>query len=390
MNNSQEEDRIIEAVLAHCRNGSTDQEAQIMRIPVGEYTSARYFHREVQTFMREYPLIVGHVSALAELGAFFTHDLFGVPLLVTRTRAGKVRAFLNVCRHRGAKVETRQSGTANTFSCPYHGWTYGADGLLRGLRHAPGFGDIDREEFSLVELPAFERFGLLWVKPSPSDEPLDIDGWLAPMSEQLQSLRLADHVLFKAWTVPLNMNWHIALEGFQEQYHFCSAHKHTACAAYLDNQGIYLDQYPHVRHAVPVAGFEKLADVPVRERSYRAHFMTQNYLFPCHFVQVMTDHVYVHTITPTATDACVFSCMMLIPETVSGAKAERHWQANYEVVRRVFDEDFAIGASIQAGLAAGANTHFTVGRYEVGLQMSRRALNDALAGRLPVPTLRQT
>ena len=47
------------------------------------------------------------------------------------------------------------------------------------------------------------------------------------------------------------MGWRIALEGFQESYHFCSAHKHTACSAYLDNQSVFLDQYPHVRHAVP-------------------------------------------------------------------------------------------------------------------------------------------
>ena len=356
-----------------------------MRIPVSEYTDPQRLQLEIDTLFRQFPVIIGHRSELAEPGQFVTHDIAGVPLLITRGRDREVRAFINVCRHRGARLESEPCGKASTFSCPYHGWTYGLDGALRGLRHASGFGEINKQEFNLVEVPAFERFGLIWVRPSPGDAPIDIDAWLAPMAEQLTSLELSEHVVFKRWSVPLAMNWHIALEGFQEQYHFCSAHKHTACAAYLDNQGVYLDQYPHVRHAVPVTGIEKLAEIAPADRSYRAHFMTQNYLFPCQFAQVMTDHVYIHTIIPTGTNSCEFHCVMLIPESTDNEKAHKHWQANYDVVQRVFAEDFAIGEGIQAGLATGVNDHFTIGRFEAGLQLARKALDDALTGRLTVP-----
>jgi len=385
--NSTEEDAIIERVLGFCADGGTDEQADVMRIPVREYTDPAFLEREIATLFRQFPIVVGHVSTLAEPGDFFTHDLTGVPLLVTRARDGVVRAFMNVCRHRGARVESRTCGKASSFSCPYHAWTYGLDGALRGIRKAEGFGEIDKSEYGLVEVPAFERFGLLWVRPSvgQGDGELDIDAWLKPMAEQLGSIDLGGHTVFKSWALPRKMNWHIALEGFQEQYHFCTAHKHTACSAYLDNQGVYLDCYPHVRHAVPLAHFEKLADLLPEERSYRPNFMTQNYLFPCNFLQVMTDHVYVHTIVPTGIDSCIFACAMLIPEPATTEKAERYWNANYDVVRRVFDEDFEIGEGIQAGLAAGANVDFTIGRYEGGLQLARRALNDALAGTLKVP-----
>jgi phenylpropionate dioxygenase-like ring-hydroxylating dioxygenase large terminal subunit len=382
--NQAEEQEIIETVLAYCENGATHLQPDVMKIPVLEYTDADQLSREVDILFRQFPIIVGHVSELSSPGDFITHDSTGVPMLITRNRQGAVKAFLNVCRHRGARVEAQPCGKANTFACPYHSWTYDVDGNLRGLPKDANFGEIDKSEFGLVELPAFERYGLIWVRPSTSATPVDIDAWLAPMAEQLESLELQGHVIFKQWAVPREMNWHIALEGFQEQYHFCSAHKHTACSAYLDNQGVFLNQYPHVRHSVPLAGIENLKQQPSDEWSYRKNFMTQNYLFPCNFVQVMTDHVYIHTIIPTGQTSCIFQCQMLIPEAADSEKAQKYWQANYNVVQQVFDEDFVIGESIQAGLNTGANAHFTIGRFESGLQMARQSLNDALAGRLKV------
>ena len=275
-------------------------------------------------------------------------------------------------------VATEPCGKANTFSCPYHKWTYDLDGALRGLPHAAGFGDIDKSTLGLVEVPAFERFGLVWVRPSVSEQPVDIDAWLAPMAEQLQSLDLGSHTLFKTWSLKRNMSWRIALEGFQESYHFCSAHSTTACSTYLDNQSVFLDKYPHVRHCVPLANVSSLAEADSSDWQYRPHFMTQNYLFPCNFVQVMTDHVYIHTIIPTGPGECVFQCMMLIPEAAANEKAERYWQANYDVVRTVFDEDFAIGENIQAGFSAGVNQNFLFGRYEAGLHLGQKAIADAL------------
>ena len=79
---------------------------------------------------------------------------------------------------------------------------------------------------------------------------------------------------------------------------------------------------------------------------------------------------------------------MLIPEPAQTAKAERYWAANYEVVRTVFDEDFAIGEGIQQGFAAGVNDNFLFGRYEAGLHMGQKAILDALEGKLKVPMVK--
>jgi hypothetical protein len=123
-------------------------------------------------------------------------------------------------------------------------------------------------------------------------------------------------------------------------------------------------------------------DQPEDTWDYRSNFMDQNYVFPANFAQVMTDHVYIHTVIPTGVDSCVFQCMMLTPEEPATEKAERHYQKNYDVVRVVFDEDFTIGEGIQQGLATGANQHFTFGRYECGLHLGQRSIDAALAGEL--------
>ena len=243
---------------------------------------------------------------------------------------------MNVCRHRGARLRDEPCGTAKTLSCPYHKWTYDPNGNLRGLPHASGLGDIDKKTLGLVELPAFERFGLIWVRPSAGEDALDIDAWLAPMAEQLTSPGLDKHVVFREWSLDRKMGWHLAIEGFQESYHFCGAHEHTACAAYLDNQSSFIDKYPHLRHSVPLRSIVDLKEKAKEEWEHRPYFLTQNYLFPCNYMQVQTDHVCIHSVIPTGVDTCIFKCIRLIPEAPKTEKAERYWQKNYDVTRTVF------------------------------------------------------
>jgi phenylpropionate dioxygenase-like ring-hydroxylating dioxygenase large terminal subunit len=379
-----EERKIISEILDLAARKTTHMLPEMMENPVAKYTDPAQLEAEINTLFRNFPIIIAHASQLSEPGQFITHDHTGVPILVARTRDGEVKAYLNVCRHRGARLEDKPCGKKATFSCPYHAWTYGLDGRLRGLPQAFGFEGMDKGKMGLVELPCFERFGMVWVVPSVQEREIDIDAWLQPMAEQLDGLNLDGHVVFKSWTLDRQMSWRLALEGFQESYHFCSAHATTACSGYLDNQSVHLNFRPHVRHAVPLPMIEELRDRPQDEWEYRKYFMTQNYLFPANFVQVMTDHVYVHTIIPTGPGTCVFQCMMLIPEPPATEKAERYWQKNYDLIRVVFKEDFVIGEGIQKGLDTGANQHFLFGKYECGLHFGQQAIDDALAGKIAV------
>ncbi len=383
---STEERDIIRKILDMVEQDTTHMLDDVMINPVANYTDPEQLRNETEILFREFPLIIAHSSQLAAAGDFLTHDDTGVPILATRDDAGEVRAYLNVCRHRGARIEDLPCGNSRRFTCPYHAWSYDLDGSLRGMPQPVGFDPVDRSERGLVELPAFERFGLIWVVPSPRTETIDIDAWLAPMADHLDGLELGNHVVFERWALHKDMSWRLALEGFQESYHFCSAHRHTACSNYLDNQSLWLNYRPHVRHAVPLPSMLELRDLPEDDWNYRKNFMTQNYLFPANFIQAMTDHVYIHTIIPTGPGTCAFHCMMLVPEQPGSEKAQRYWRKNYDVVRTVFDEDFAIGEGIQKGFGAGANEDVIFGRYEIGLHHGQKAINDAIAGKIAVPT----
>ncbi len=379
-----EERDIIHQILELHAGETTHMLPEVMDNPVTKYTDPEQLRQEIDILFRNFPIVVAHVSELAEVGDFLTHDDTGVPILVTRADDGGVKAFLNVCRHRGARVENEPCGTARRFTCPYHSWTYDLEGQLRGMPQPVGFDTMDRSEHGLVQLPAFERFGLIWVVPSPQEQAVDIDAWLAPLKDQLDGLDLGGHVIFEKWALHKDMSWRLALEGFHESYHFCSAHRETACSNYLDNQSLWQNYRPHVRHSVPLPKILELRDTPEDDWTFRPNFMTQNYVFPANFVQVMTDHVYIHTIIPTGQGTCAFHCMMLVPETPENDKAARYWQANYDVVRVVFDEDFAIGEGIQKGFESGANEHFTFGTYECGLHFGQKAIDDALAGEITI------
>ena len=88
----------------------------------------------------------------------------------------------------------------------------------------------------------------------PSEAPIDIDAWLGPVADQVEWPGMETYnTASRSWAVDLNMGWRLTLEGFQEYYHFCAAHKDTASSAYLNNQSVFIDQYPHIRHAVPLS-----------------------------------------------------------------------------------------------------------------------------------------
>jgi len=116
---------------------------------VSVYTDAEHLAREQRILFRQRPILMGFGTDWATPGAFRTDDYAGVPVLIVRGRDGKLRAFLNVCRHRGAKV-AQGYGSARLFSCPYHAWTYDLSGKVTGIPDERCFPGVRPERSSLV------------------------------------------------------------------------------------------------------------------------------------------------------------------------------------------------------------------------------------------------
>ncbi|MGH8597092.1 MAG: aromatic ring-hydroxylating oxygenase subunit alpha, partial [Gammaproteobacteria bacterium] len=124
--NHAEQIAVAKRLLNFISSESTERDPAIYDQPIIEYTSGEIADREQQTLFRERPLCVGLSHDLPQPGCYKTHDLAGVPLLLVRDASGAFKAFLNVCRHRGARVASG-CGSTRGFTCPYHAWAYGLD-----------------------------------------------------------------------------------------------------------------------------------------------------------------------------------------------------------------------------------------------------------------------
>ena len=118
----------IAAVMAEWRSGRS--------LPQGFYGDPDLFRRDVDRVLTRHWLCAGHESQAASSGDYFLFDLAAESVIILRGADGVLRAFANVCRHRGSRVCSERSGNAKFLVCPYHAWTYGLDGSLQAARAA--------------------------------------------------------------------------------------------------------------------------------------------------------------------------------------------------------------------------------------------------------------
>jgi phenylpropionate dioxygenase-like ring-hydroxylating dioxygenase large terminal subunit len=178
----------------------------------------------------------GRSEQVAEPGSFLTTDAGGVPIVVTRDRDGILRAFLNVCRHRGA-VLTYGCGSRATIQCHYHAWTYELDGTLRSAPRADREPAFDRDDWALLPASVDTWGPFLFVNPDPGAPGLaehlgDLPAILADAID-LDGLVFHSRVEFGA-----NANWKIVVENFLECYHCPTAHP-----AFSDEVDVHPDRY---------------------------------------------------------------------------------------------------------------------------------------------------
>ncbi|MFG2577624.1 aromatic ring-hydroxylating dioxygenase subunit alpha, partial [Streptomyces sp. NPDC048481] len=136
----------------------------IATLPGSSYTDPGVFAQEQEHIFETMWFCVVRASELAKPGAFRTVDVGRESVLVTRARDGSVKAFLNVCRHRGARLCTQESGEVRrAFQCPYHAWTYGLDGKLVAAPNLTSMPDVDRSAYGLAGVQVREWLGYVWV-----------------------------------------------------------------------------------------------------------------------------------------------------------------------------------------------------------------------------------
>jgi phenylpropionate dioxygenase-like ring-hydroxylating dioxygenase large terminal subunit len=349
-------------------------------VPVERYLDPDRLAREQQV-IRRFPVAVACAAELPRPGSWIARRRAGVPLLIVRQPDGALRAFLNVCRHRGAQVVPDGAGDdARAFACPYHAWTYGADGALRGVPHAEGFPGLDRGASGLRRLAVAERAGLVWVIADPDHARDDaaVAAALGPLLDEVEVLIGPGAVGYAARTLELAASWKLMLDGSFEAYHFKIAHRRTIAAMFTNNVQLVDADGAHRRLYLIKACLDPAAPPPADGFDPRGYGNLIYFFFPATLILVQPDHAQVIVVDPIAPGRTALHEVALIPAPPATAKATAHWDANVELFRRALAEDYELAESIQAGLASGANTVLRFAAFEHAAAAFHAALEAAL------------
>jgi Rieske 2Fe-2S family protein len=184
------------------------------------YTDPAIYELELEKIIARNWFLAGHVSELAEVGDFKVLNVARESVIIVRGGDGAVKAFANVCRHRGSLVCLERRGNSRKFACPYHGWTYDTDGKLIAARSMPdGF---DKSAYSLKAVSYGEIHGLMFV--CLCDEPPSLDGAIRDLAEPMALFDFPNLKVAANKTYDIPANWKLCIENYQECYHCATAH----------------------------------------------------------------------------------------------------------------------------------------------------------------------
>ncbi|MEY4361134.1 MAG: hypothetical protein RL391_440 [Actinomycetota bacterium] len=361
---------MAERTIAHNKAGTVDQTEGVTTIPASNYFDPERWQREVDLIFKRVPLLIATSAEIKEPNSYKAIEIVGMPVLISRDATGVVRAFVNMCSHRGAMLVDEGIGSARRFACPYHNWIYDQQGDLVGIFKQGDFGDIDMSCLGLTSLPVTERAGLIWVVLSPTSS-LDFDAFFAGYDELLEFCGFADMNHFGSRRL-VGPNWKVSFDGYVDFYHLPILHKNTfgpdfPCDALFHRVG------PHQRVTGPRGPWAKLENIP--QENWPDSVLTGGVwsVFPHASIAgfEIGDHkIYqVARIFPGATadeSVTYLDFISTAPLTEEFIETANKQIAFLEMVVR--DEDYATGLKIQRTVKTGAKKEFVFGRNEGGAQ----------------------
>jgi nitrite reductase/ring-hydroxylating ferredoxin subunit len=303
-----------------------------------------------------------------------------VPILVVRARDGRLNAFLNVCRHRGAKVATGCGSGKRAFVCPYHAWTYDLEGKLLKLYPEFAFPGLTREAHSLVPIPVAERHGLIWVQATPGGR-IDVDELLGGLGPEIASYELAGYSYYKTATLAKDMNWKLVIDTFLETWHVVTLHRHTVAPIFQPNLNLFDAFGRNGRLVIPRRSLLDLEKEPEDSWDFLKHSAIVYTLFPNALLVWQGDHVETWRAFPVGSETgkCITEAALFTPAPATTDKEKRHWDRNMDLLMSTVEvEDFPVCLDIQRGFRAGAQQHITFGRHEPALGHYHRSIREAL------------
>jgi phenylpropionate dioxygenase-like ring-hydroxylating dioxygenase large terminal subunit len=370
VNRNDEYNNIAEKVVGHVENGTTDQAADILKVPTSDYTSNERWSAEMENIFQTLPLMLALSIEMPNPGDYKSIEVTGIPILITRDKNNNVNAFRNVCSHRGAIIAQEGIGNRSRFSCPYHGWTYSNTGDLIGVTDKSKFGNIDNKCFGLEKLQCKELAGLIFVSLSRNED-VDFEKFLAGMLPEVEHFDL-ENWYYHGFKVINGANWKIAFDGFLEGYHFNTAHKDTIATMTMNDIMDFTAFGPHLRIAFASTNIEEIHELPKNEwwkkEGCGVDFVRT--LFPNISISLGLGIGQIAQILP-GKDPYTNTTILhyLAPKKPKNKKEIAELDHFMNFLRDVVnDEDYLLGMEIQKGLNSLSNDSVLFGRNERGNQ----------------------
>ncbi|GAB4666047.1 aromatic ring-hydroxylating oxygenase subunit alpha [Mycobacterium intracellulare] len=376
--------QITERLIAHLRDNTTDLGEADLLVPIANFVNPQRAEAE-QALLRTLPLVAGIGAEIPKPGAFVSRDVLGVPLLLTRRADGSVAGMVNMCKHRGGRLENRPCGTARSFHCSYHGWTYNAErGDLTGVPYERFFGSVDKSANGLSTVQVEERHGLLWVTLAGEGQP--ISEFLGPEVErQLDLCDLGKSTsIFLDRSIPLEMNWKLVLDGSIDILHPKFLHPEGVGKLIHTQTSIWLSYGKHGQSFSPRVKMAKLAKAGEKIETASSHVGSNLFIYPNVNVIAAPDHIEFWTVWPDLNDptrSTVHIRFLISPEKLDERMSER-LNRSWEILEEAaVEEDWPMAISIQRNATACPEGVFRYGRNEQSCAHLHRQLGEDL-GRL--------
>ena len=395
---------ILDELLAQLDEGRNVDAGVMYRNPTASYTCRDVAKREQEVFFRDHPQLIALSGSLPEPGSYLTVEDFGVPVLATRDSSGRFRAFVNACRHRGARV-AEGAGKSAAFMCPFHNWVYSHEGELKAIPLQDHVGAIDKKCHGLIELPAVEEGGLLWVHPR-ADGRIDLDQQLGSLGAEIASWGFGDFVHKGETVIEGRLNWKLANDTFGETYHFSRLHKNTLGQLFHGDALSYEEFGRNHRFVIATKMIDALRTRPRDEWSLRETTNPLYYLFPNIQLSFAAGTVNVIKMYPhpehpddpsrSLTRVLHYFTQELIDQVEQASadelrKAENPYERDGETppiptlsgLTEIFastieQEDYLMGAHQQRTAESGQVDHLIFGRNEPALHHYHTHFRDAL------------
>jgi len=323
-------------------------------IPGRWYTDELIAELERRTVFSRSWQMVGRADLVGSPGQYLTAEVGGEPVLVVRGQDGQLRGFFNVCRHHAAAVMTEPCGTATRLQCPYHGWTYGLDGSLKGIPDFDGVEDFDRKKNGLVPLSVdvWEKFVFVHLDPNP----MPLAEYLGPMAEQFKPLRL-EQLHFagrREWII--DCNWKVFVDNYLDGgYHVPYLHKGLNSILNYANYTITNGKrYCLQSSPIDATGGEAMT------ASVRQGQALYYWLYPNFMLNWYEGYLDTNLVLPLAIDKMKVIFEFYFNDV--GLSAEERNRKSMDVSERIQDEDHSICVSVQRGLKSRA---YGAGRLSV-------------------------